>query len=82
MAVSNQLSQNEPSDSYFRVGESLPKAMGPNEMCRAFGWSLPTFYRKQREGELKPFLLPRAICTRLRKYSGEKVQQHLNGRSK
>lgn len=82
MAVLNQFSPSELSNSNFRVDESLPKAMGPIDMCRAFGWSEPTFYRKQREGDLKPFLLPRALCTRLRKYSGAKVQEFLNGRSK
>lgn len=79
MTASNQLSTNESSKSDFRVGEPLPKAMGEKDMCRAFGWSRATFYAKQREGALKPFELPRVIV-RNKKYSGEKVQQFLNGR--
>lgn len=61
-----------------KVGESLPKAMGPRDMMRAFQISEPTFYRLQKLGEFKPFLLPRPIAHK--RYSGEKVQAFLNGR--
>lgn len=70
------LSSDEPS----KVSDSLPKAMGPADMMRAFGISRPSFYRLQRDGEFKPFLLPRRLGKRGKKYSGEKVQTFLNGR--
>lgn len=60
------------------VGESLPKAMGNSDMMRAFGLSKPTFFRLQREGHFKPFLLPRPMAGK--KYSGERVQRFLDGR--
>jgi hypothetical protein len=66
------------SISGSKVGEALPKAMGPRDMMRAFQISEPTFHRLQRAGDFKPFLLPRAIGTK--KYSGEKVQRFLDGR--
>jgi hypothetical protein len=61
-----------------RVGDILPKAMGQQEMCRAFGISYTTFHRHELAGVYKPFLLPRPIGRK--KYSGEKVQSFLNGR--
>jgi hypothetical protein len=61
-----------------RVGDHLPKAMGPLEMQAAFGISGPSFRRLQALGEFKPFLLSRPIGKK--RYSGEKVQQFLNGR--
>ena len=60
------------------VGESLPKAMGPKDMARAFGISEPTFYRYQREGRFKRFELPVRIAPRGKRYSGEKVQRHFS----
>lgn len=62
------------------VGEPLTKAMGPREMMEAFDISEPTFYRRQRAGEFKPFELPRRLSPRGKRYSGEKVQSFLNGR--
>lgn len=47
-------------------------------MCEAFSISRPTFYRREKADEFKPFLLPRAIGKK--RYSGEKVQAFLNGR--
>jgi hypothetical protein len=61
-----------------RVGDHLPKALGPREMQAAFGLSGPSFRRLQALGEFKPFLLSRPIGKK--RYSGEKVQQFLNGR--
>jgi hypothetical protein len=62
----------------MRIGETLPKAMGNLDMMRAFGISKPTFFRLQRLGQFKQFLLPRPIAGK--KYSGERVQTFLNGR--
>jgi hypothetical protein len=78
MVTVNEHSSAQAASEPSKVGESLPKAMGPRDMARAFHISLPTFYRSQREGEFKPFLLPRPIAGK--KYSGEKVQTFLNGR--
>lgn len=61
-----------------RVGDSLPKAMGPGDMCKAFGISYTVFHHRELAGEFKPFLLPRAIGRK--RFSGEKVQAFLNGR--
>lgn len=61
-----------------QVGDTLPKAMSPADMMRAFGISSTTFYRREAKGEMTPFLLARAIGRK--RYSGEKVQKFLNGR--
>jgi hypothetical protein len=78
MAITSEHSGGQSGLSPLRVGDALPKAMGARDMMRAFQISEPTFHRLQREGEFKPFLLPRPIGTK--KYSGEKVQAFLNGR--
>lgn len=61
-----------------QVGDTLPKAMSPSDMMRAFGLSAATFYRRQAAGEFRPFELARPIGRK--RYSGEKVQTFLNGR--
>ena len=63
-----------------QVGDTLPKAMSPAEMMRAFGVSPATFYRRQAAGDFAPFQLARAIGRK--RYSGEKVQAFLNGRGR
>ncbi len=60
------------------VNETLPKAMGAEDMQRAFGISRATFCRHQAAGHYRPFELPRRIGTK--RYSGEKVQSFLRGR--
>lgn len=47
-------------------------------MMRAFGLTAPTFYRQQRAGKFRPFLLARQIGHK--RYSGEKVADFLRGR--
>lgn len=64
--------------STAQVGDTLPKAMSPADMMRAFGISSTTFYRREAAGEMAPFLLARSIGRK--RYSGEKVQKFLNGR--
>jgi hypothetical protein len=76
-AIINTDSEVEPTES-ARVGDKLPKALGPGEMAKAFGISYSTFNRQEKAGEFKPLLLPRRIGRK--KYSGEKVQTFLNGR--
>jgi hypothetical protein len=56
----------------------LPKAMGPSDMMKAFGISYPTFNRREKAGDLMPFLLARTIGRN--RYFGERVQAFLNGR--
>lgn len=80
MVSSTEQKDGQADVAVAGVGDALPKAMGPKDMMRAFGISEPTFYRMQREGELKPFELPRRLTPRGKRYSGEKVQQFLNGR--
>lgn len=80
MVVLSEHASEQTNGGPSRVGESLPKAMGPIEMARAFDISLPTFYRRQRAGDYKPFLLPRRLSPRGPRYSGEKVQAFLDGR--
>lgn len=60
------------------VADTLPKAMGPRDMWRAFNISRETFFRYQRTGKFRAFELPRPIGSK--RYSGEKVQAFLNGR--
>jgi hypothetical protein len=71
---------NTTTPTIVRVGEALPKAMGPVDMMRAFQISHATFFRLQSAGEYRPFELPRRIGVRSKRYSGEKVQVFLNGR--
>lgn len=78
MVLSSEHLTEQNTVNPFKVGESLPKALGPREMREAFGISAATFRRQQAAGEFKPFLLPRPIG--LKRYSGEKVQAFLNGR--
>lgn len=67
-----------PAVQGARVGEALPKAMGPKEMCAAFGMRYHAFRLLERRGEFRPFELSRPIGRM--KWSGEKVQAFLNGR--
>lgn len=60
------------------VDEHLPKALSTGEMCRAFGISYRTFYRREQAGEFQPFELPARIGRK--RYSGERVQRFLEGR--
>ena len=62
----------------MQVGQHLPKALTVTDLCRAFGFSRQTFYRRAALGEFRPFELARPIGRR--RYSGEKVQAFLNGR--
>jgi predicted DNA-binding transcriptional regulator AlpA len=79
MASSTEQTHDVPRDQAV-VGEALTKAMGPKEMARAFGISQPTFYRRQRLGDFRPFELPRRLAPRSKRYSGERVQRFLDGR--
>jgi len=63
----------------LRVGDKLPKALGTGDMIAAFGISKRTFYRRERAGEFRPFELPRPLG--MKRWSGEKVQCFLDGRS-
>jgi hypothetical protein len=74
----NNVTETVESSNTARVGDILPKTMGPAEMCRAFGIQPATFRRLQALGDFRPFLLPRPIGRK--KYSGEKVQRFLDGR--
>jgi hypothetical protein len=78
MVTSSEHSDGTASSTPLNVDDKLPKALSAGDMIRAFGVSAPTFYRLQREGHFKPFLLARPIG--IKKYSGEKVQAFLNGR--
>jgi hypothetical protein len=79
MVVSSEQTNGVASERSM-VGEALPKAMGPQDMARAFGISVPTFYRQQREGVYKRFELPVRLRPKCKRYSGEKVQSFFNGR--
>lgn len=80
MVSSNEIS-NGLAMERSQVGESLPKAMGPKDMARAFGICEALFYRRQREGAYKRFELPARLSPRGKRYSGEKVQKFLNGKA-
>lgn len=75
--MNNAMTVTETVES-AQVGDTLPKAMSPSDMMRAFGISRTTFYRREVLGEFAPFLLARAIGRK--RYAGEKVQRFLNGR--
>lgn len=68
----------ETNDKVARVGDTLPKAMSPGDMMRAFGISRSTFQDLEKKGDFAPFLLARPIGRK--RYSGEKVQRFLLGR--
>lgn len=70
----------QPVSTAARVGDVLPKAMTIRDMCWAFGISRPTFYRFEAAGEYRPFELPRPIGNR--RWSGERVQAFLSGRTR
>lgn len=76
----NSLSTPNETSQIAQVGDTLPKAMSPSDMMRAFGLSSTTFYRRQAKGEFTPMLLARSIGRK--RYSGEKVQTFLNGRGR
>lgn len=74
----NNATSVENKQDVARVGDTLPKAMAPADMMRAFGISRTTFQLLEKRGEFAPFLLARPIG--LKRYSGEKVQRFLLGR--
>jgi len=84
MVTANDISTSGQStriESFAQTDEPLPKAMGWRDMCRAWGIQRSTFYKRQKAGVYKPFLLPRyEELSPEKPYSGEKVQAHFKGR--
>lgn len=61
----------------YTTHDPLPNALSPGELRRALNLKEAIFYRLQKEGRFRRFLLPRAIGAK--RYSGRLVDRYLNG---